>query len=505
MATSAIATNAITPKTRPVRMAALKHIFKTFVGRSFIWNIYLNIWIYPIMRTEIITVLLAVALAAAQQLYVPILVDAAHGEATKGLDFWVNNTVNPYAISDFAQLHILVPPGEVKDPILLKLNATRAAVLVRGDFSTIDLSRYKVIILGQPPKPLTEAELAALKKWFQTGGRVLWCAADSDYPAQGSEESQVVCNDIAEYLGARIRLDYVSVEDSQHNAAAGYRVIGVVNPPPQLGFLGFMAQRVLFHGPGAVAVVLPDGKWVPAISPEVQRYYNNIYVIVRTTENGIIVEHRTSADRRGRDGKAHTAGDRGVFALMAMEFMPGGSVLILSGETPYGGYEPGVAPVYYRVPLDGPRFFRNLMLWATGNYRELSTFIVSTQTVNMLSADLETVKTEVAAAKREIADVKNRVVQVSDKVNTVAGQVNIIGDQLNNLNGQMASLSSQVSALSQKVDQLTQQLNAAVAEANNARTTAFVGTALALIFAIAAAALALRRGKPAAAEGTKTR
>jgi hypothetical protein len=57
------------------------------------------------MRTEILTVLLAAALAAAQQLYVPILVDVAHGEATKGLDFWVNSTVNPYAISDFAQLH----------------------------------------------------------------------------------------------------------------------------------------------------------------------------------------------------------------------------------------------------------------------------------------------------------------------------------------------------------------------------------------------------------------
>ena len=450
------------------------------------------------MRTEIMTVLLVAALAAAQQLYVPILVDAAHGEATKGLDFWVNSTVNPYAISDFAQLHILAPPGEVRDPILLKLNATRTAVLVRGDFSTVDLSKYKVIILGQPPKPLTEAELAALKNWFETGGRVLWCAADSDYPAQGSEESQVVCNDIAEYLGAHIRLDYVSVEDSQHNAGAGYRVVGVVAPPPQLAFLGFMAQRVLFHGPGAVAVVLPDGKWVPATRPEVQRHYNNIHVIVWTTQNGIIVEHRTSADAKGRDGKAHTAGDRGVFALMALEFTPRGSVLILSGETPYGGYEPGVAPIYYRVPLDGPRFFRNLMLWATGNYRELSTMMAQTGAILQLSTELENVKTEIAATQREVASVRNGVSQVSSKVDIVTAQVSAIGDQLNSLNGQ-------ITALSQKVDQLTQQLNAAVAEANNARTTAFVGTALALVFAIAAAALALRRGKTTAAEETKAR
>lgn len=457
------------------------------------------------MRTEILTVLLAAALAAAQQLYVPILVDVAHGEATKGLDFWVNSTVNPYAISDFAQLHILVPPGEVRDPILLRLNATRSAVLVRGDLSTIDLSRYKVIILGQPPKPLTEAELAALKKWFETGGKVLWCAADSDYPAQGSEESQVACNDIAEYLGARIRLDYVSVEDSQHNAGAGYRVIGVVDPPPQLGFLGFMAQRVLFHGPGAVAVVLPDGRWVPATSPEVQKYYNNIYVVARTTQNGVILEHRTSADKKGRDGKAHTAGDRGVFALMAMEFLPSGSVLILSGETPYGGYEPSVAPVYYRVPLDGPRFFRNLMLWATGNYRELTTMIQQTQAVSQLTADVQTVKNDVAGVKSDVAALKNNVAALQSDLAAVKNGVSQVFGQLGTVSGQVNSLSGQVADLSKKIDQLNQQLNAAVAEANNAKTTAFAGTALALIFAIAAAVLALRRGKTSAAEGTKTR
>ena len=457
------------------------------------------------MRTEIVTVLLVAALAAAQQLYVPILVDVAHGEATKGLDFWVNSTVNPYAISDFAQLHVLVPPGEVKDPLLLRLNATKTAVLVKGDFSTIDLSKYKVIILGQPPKSLTDAELAALKKWFETGGKVLWCAADSDYPAQGSEESQVACDDIADYLGAHIRVDFVSVEDPQHNAGAGYRVVGVVDPPPQLGFLGFMAQRVLFHGPGVIAVVLPDGRWVPATSPEVQKYYNNIYVVVRTTENGVILEHRTSADKKGRDGKAHTAGDRGVFALMAVEFMPSGSVLILSGETPYGGYEPCVAPVYYRVPLEGPRFFRNLMLWATGNYRELTTMIQQTQAVSQLVADVQTVKNDVAGVKSNVTALKNNVAALQSELATVKNGVSQVSGQLSTVSGQVNSLSGQVADLSKKIDQLTQQLNAAVAEANNAKTTAFAGTAVALIFAILAAALALRRGKTSAAEGTKTR
>lgn len=426
--------------------------------------------------TLVVTVALVLALSiTAQQIYVPVLVDLTHGEASKGLDFWVNSTANPLAISDFAQLYILIPATSGVDPLAAKLNASRMAVVLRGDLSTIDLSKFKVIILGQPPKALTDAELAAIKKWFESGGKVLWCAADSDYPAQGSEESQVACNDIAEYLGAHIRVDYVSVEDSKHNAGRGYRVVGVVDPPPQLAFLGFMAQRVLFHGPGAISVVLPDGTWVPANSPEVSKYYNNIFVIVHTTENGAIVESRTSADGKGRDGKAYKAGDRGVFPLMAVEFMPSGSVLILSGETPYGGYEPGVAPVYYGVRLDGPRFFRNLLLWATGNYRELSTMVETTNFQVEISKKLDALSSDVGALKGDVASLKQSIAQT------------------NSLSGQINSVSSQLGELNNKIAQLSKQLEAATAEANNARTVAFVGTALALIFAIAAAFLALRR------------
>ncbi|MFZ8807498.1 MAG: ABC transporter ATP-binding protein [Pyrobaculum sp.] len=60
---------------------------------------------------------------------------------------------------------------------------------------------------------------------------------------------------------------------------------------------------------------------------------------------------------------------------------------------------------------------------------------------------------------------------------------------------QVNSLSRQVVDPDRKIDQLTQQLNAAATEANNAKTTAFAGTAVALVFTILAAALAIRRDK----------
>jgi septal ring factor EnvC (AmiA/AmiB activator) len=190
---------------------------------------------------------------------------------------------------------------------------------------------------------------------------------------------------------------------------------------------------------------------------------------------------------------------------MAVEFMPSGSVLILSGETPYGGYEPSVAPVYYRVPLEGPRFFRNLMLWATGNYRELTTMIQQAQAVSQLAADVQTVKNDVAGVKSDVAALKNNVAALQSDLAAVKNGVSQVSGQLGTVSGQVNSLSGQMADLNKKIDQLTQQLNAAVAEANNAKTTGLAGTALALVFAIAAAVLALRRGKTSAAEGTKTR
>ncbi len=74
---------------------------------------------------------------------------------------------------------------------------------------------------------------------------------------------------------------------------------------------------------------------------------------------------------------------------------------------------------------------------------------------------------------------------------TFVGRSNVLRRRV--VEAQVNSLSGQVADLDRKIDQLTQQLNAAIAETNNAKTTAFAGTAVALIFAILAAALALRR------------
>ncbi|WP_248841841.1 CGP-CTERM sorting domain-containing protein [Thermococcus thioreducens] len=114
--------------------------------------------------------------------------------------------------------------------------------------------------------------------------------------------------------------------------------------------------KVLFHGPGVVAYYDENGDWKPL---PVGGGIENIYVIVTSSKDGQIVENTDPA------ANAYTAGDTGQFPLMAVQLFPDmKNVLIVSGETPYGGYEPMWAPEYHGVKLDGPQFVSNFIKWA---------------------------------------------------------------------------------------------------------------------------------------------
>lgn len=318
-----------------------------------------------ILAAVMVAMLLASALPSATSapVGIPILIDLSHKQPPAGVEFIIR-------IVPEGQWYVLVKTQEDADalPPLIKANAH--GILV-GDFSTVDLDKLGIVmvIIGQPQAPLAPAEVAAIAGWF-TGnpGRALWLAADSDYPAQGSELSQHAANMVLETIGAQLRMDYVSIEDSVSNAGAGYRVVATT-ANCEVPVLKFAAEKVLFHGPGAVSWVDEAGTWHPVKEGEKP---DNVYIIATTTENGLVVEHQ--AEPKGTTGKAYTPGSEGVFTLMAAEEMSvagGTNIVIVSGETPYGGYQPGVSWLYYGVHLDGPRFARNVILWATHYMGEL--------------------------------------------------------------------------------------------------------------------------------------
>jgi len=234
-----------------------------------------------------------------------------------------------------------------------------------GDKITADaLKGVDMLIIGQPSSPFEPDEIQAIAEWFKQGGKVLWIAGDSDYGS--GVQVQDTVNSLLDMLGVgHLRLDLCSVEDPTSNAGRGYRVVGIVNPDPNTPDASMITEgfknggKVLYHGPGVVAYVDDNGNWQKLVDGNIPE---NVYRIVKTTADGTIVENNDPP------ANAYMAGDTGVFTLLAVEFVKFDngkqSLLIVSGESPYGDYEPTWAPKYYGVPLDGPTFVTNFIHWA---------------------------------------------------------------------------------------------------------------------------------------------
>ncbi|MEM3138080.1 MAG: hypothetical protein QW760_06130, partial [Thermofilaceae archaeon] len=208
-----------------------------------------------IMITSFVIALTASPLSLSAPVGIPILIDLSHKQPSMGVDVIIKMVPE-------AQWYVLVSSKDAADalPATIKENS----VVLVGDFSTVDLEKLGIVmvIFGQPQTTLKPEEITALAKWFLTdSGRTLWVSADSDYPAQGGEQSQHVANAILEAVGAHLRMDYTAAYDSLSNAGgATYRVLAFVNVS-EIPVLRYGCDRVLFHGPGPVAWVDDAGKW----------------------------------------------------------------------------------------------------------------------------------------------------------------------------------------------------------------------------------------------------
>ena len=339
--------------------------------------------------------------SAAAPVGIPILIDLSHGQPSSGIEIIMRMVPE-------AQWYILVRSEEDKEA-LSPLVKSLAHDIIVGDFSTIDLEKYRIqmVIIGQPQALFTPEEVSAIVAWFtKYPGRAIWLAADSDYPAQGSETAQQAVNMVLEALGAKIRMDYVSIEDEESCAIRTYRVLGIVNPDPEVAVLGYACDKVLFHGPGGIAWVDEAGKWhilTKEDKPE------NVYIVVTTTSKGKVAEHQ--AEPTGISGKAYVPGEYGVYTLMAVELIKVGKGygrIVLSGESPYGGYQPLTTWMYYGYVISGPQFVRNVILWATGYLGELKAYgKVLEEVSKKVSEEVEPLKGKFSEYDSKIASVSS--------------------------------------------------------------------------------------------------
>jgi hypothetical protein len=220
------------------------------------------------------------------------------------------------------------------------------------------LSNVDFLMVGQPTKPFTADELQALKTWFNKGGKGVWAAADSDF-GPGVDSINIV-NSIMETVGSALRADQASLEDPVSGMQQPYRVPGVVDPDSGAETVkAGITNPVLYHGPGVIAYVKPDGSWN---SLSTSKPDSVMRIVWTNNTKAKIVENSAPI------AKAYSAGQEGRFVLLAAEKLTVAgrtNLAIACGESPYGDYEPTWASVYYAVKLDGPKFVTNMINWST--------------------------------------------------------------------------------------------------------------------------------------------
>jgi hypothetical protein len=266
--------------------------------------------------------------ASAGDAKIVVALDFSHGESHKYVNYIVGNLSN---IADFVFINESITPDILKN--------------------------VNVLIIGQPTTSFSASEIKAIVDWLQSGKRVLWIAGDSDYGS--GPNSQKAVNALLEAIGARLRLEYGSVYDAVHCAGAFYRVLGQVKPDNIPGFhtdiiSQGISKPVLYHGPDVVIWVDSNGNYHDPVTETfpglIRIVWNYVTAYIADNNPPPLVLYDPTVDTNR------------TFVMLAAEVQDN-DLIVVSGESPYGDYEPTWSWFYHGVELDGPKFVSNMIKW----------------------------------------------------------------------------------------------------------------------------------------------
>lgn len=412
-----------------------------------------------------------------------VVVDLTHGQGVKGLDVFLKTLYD-------AEVYLIVPSKDFYEALSLQIK-----VLITGYYIG-DLSKFTdpatgreytltgiytdLLIIPQPASPIKSAEVSAVIDYLKTRGGGLWVAGDSDYGA--GEDVIKMVNDFMIAIGAEIVLDYLSIADPVSNCGADYRVVALVEPPEELGFLAYGARKILMHGPGVVAYYDPTTKNIVPLR-EVLAKKGDIKVVAWSSSNGTIVENNAKIR-----GVAYEVGAVGRFPMIAVQVMPQykNARIVLSSETPVGGYQPMITAQYYLVYLDGPRFVRNVVLWASKYAGELSYVEAVNSELSRLGSDISAVRESVSKSIAQLqsiiksleTDLKTEIGKTNSKVSSLEGGLTDLSTKLQQLSSVAASLSSDLTAVKGRVSSLSDSVGSLTVVAYAALAVAVIGLVL---------------------------
>ena len=431
-------------------------------------------------RVRAVGALVAILLALAVTLAVPttraavsyvVVVDLSHGQGIKGLDIFLKTLYD-------AEVYLIVPSKEFYDALSPQVKALATGYYVgnlakftdpaTGREYTLTGIYTDLLVIPQPTKPIAADEVTAVVSYLKTRGGGLWVAGDSDFRA--GEDTIEIVNDFMIAIGANIVLDYLSIADPVSNCGADHRVVAWVRPPKGLEFLAYGAEKILMHGPGIVAFYNPTTGTFEKLT-DVVKTRDDIKVIVWSSPNGTIVENNAKIR-----GVAYEVGSVGTFPMVVAQIMPhyNNAIVILSSETPVGGYQPMITAQYYLVYLDGPRFVRNMVLWASKYMGEL-------KYVAQVGAALGTYGTEIERLATALTAVQNSIKSLEGSVRDLRSDVESLKTSTSNLANQLQQQIGRVDALSRDLEKVSGNIKALSGDLSTASTVAYVALVLALV------------------------
>ena len=204
-----------------------------------------------------------------------------------------------------------------------------------------------------PDNGFSALEIDDITAWFNAAPRFLWIGYDSDYDGQYVNDNMTA---ILSGVGSYVYGEPTSIEDTEENCGAGYRVVAnTTSSNPFVSEIVEGVSHVIMHGPTCLygsTVASPTNGVVSLEDTSIE----NVYPLLYYGQGAAIVDMDLTPPL------AHSDGQIGGFVAAAMEINAGpngNGVIVTSGASPYGDYRPMCTLLYYGRILTGDLLVRN--------------------------------------------------------------------------------------------------------------------------------------------------
>ncbi|TET06766.1 MAG: hypothetical protein E3J86_14565 [Candidatus Thorarchaeota archaeon] len=225
-----------------------------------------------------------------------------------------------------------------------------------GGLNDTVLARARGLMIGAiygTTNGFTAAEIDAVDDWFAEGNKFLWVGSDSDYSGYAYINNNASL--ILEAAGSHVYPEAISISDAYSNCNASYRVVANgTSTDPFVADIVAGVDQVLMHGPTSLygsSSATADADVVSLETGSIDNVYPLLYYGASATiGDSDLVPPLANAD-----------GDSGEFVAVTIEINAGTAgtgVIVVSGASPYGDYQPMFTTEYYTVPLEGDAFVK---------------------------------------------------------------------------------------------------------------------------------------------------